>query len=218
MYPYLRIKVCGITNADDARQAAHLGADAVGLNFYPQSPRHVAPSAVPDILRALPPFVDAVGVFVNRRLGDIASVIHPLQHIRTVQWHGEDPEVPGLMTFRFIAAFQVRDGDSLRAVNHYLQACRDAGRVPDALLVDAHVQGQYGGTGQTAPWHLLADFRPGVPLILAGGLNPDNVAEAVRIVRPYAVDVASGVESSPGRKDADKMRRFIANAREAAAQ
>jgi phosphoribosylanthranilate isomerase len=85
-------------------------------------------------------------------------------------------------------------------------------------LVDAHVAGHYGGTGQTAPWDLLADFRPGVPLILAGGLNPDNVAEAVRRVRPYAVDVASGVESAPGRQDPDKVRRFIANAREAAAK
>ncbi len=82
-------------------------------------------------------------------------------------------------------------------------------RLPSAILVDAHVAGQYGGTGQTAPWHLLADFKPGVPLILAGGLTPDNVADAIRIVRPYAVDVASGVESRPGKKDPDKLRRFI---------
>jgi phosphoribosylanthranilate isomerase len=88
--------------------------------------------------------------------------------------------------------------------------------MPAALLVDAHVRGQYGGTGRTAPWHLLADFRPGPPLILAGGLTPENVAEAVQTVRPYAVDVASGVEHSPGHKDPEKMRRFIENARDAA--
>jgi phosphoribosylanthranilate isomerase len=89
--------------------------------------------------------------------------------------------------------------------------------MPAAVLVDARVPGQFGGTGKTAPWHLLADYRPGVPLILAGGLTPENVAEAVRTVRPYAVDVAGGVESAPGRKDPDKVRRFIANARAAAA-
>src|SRR5262249_44326629 len=99
----------------------------------------------------------------------------------------------------------------------HLTRCRDAGHSPDAVLIDARVAGQYGGTGTTAPWHLLEDFRPGVPLILAGGLTPENVAEAGRRVRPYAVDVARGGESSPGIKDPEKMRRFIGNAREAAA-
>jgi phosphoribosylanthranilate isomerase len=103
----------------------------------------------------------------------------------------------------------VRDAASLDQITACLDLLRAAGAAPAAILVDAHVPGQYGGTGQTAPWHLLADFQPGVPLILAGGLTPDNVAEAIRIVRPYAVDVASGVESSPGKKDPDKLRRFI---------
>src|SRR5205814_10530314 len=102
---------------------------------------------------------------------------------------------------------------SLNDISRYLDVCRNTNRLPAAILLDAHVPGQYGGTGQKAPWHLLADFKPGVPVLLAGGLTPDNVAEAVRVVRPYAVDVASGVEARPGHKDEDKMRRFIANAR-----
>jgi phosphoribosylanthranilate isomerase len=106
----------------------------------------------------------------------------------------------------------------LQAITRYLDVCRLRGALPSAVLVDASVPGQYGGTGRQAPWHLLATFRPGVPLILAGGLTPDNVAEAVRLVRPYAVDVASGVESAPGHKDPDKVRRFIDKAREAALQ
>jgi phosphoribosylanthranilate isomerase len=100
-------------------------------------------------------------------------------------------------------------------VEAYLAACREAGTLPPAVLVDAHVPGEYGGTGRVAPWDLLADWRPTVPLILAGGLTPDSVAAAIRRVRPFAVDVASGVESVPGRKDAEKMRRFIGEARAA---
>ena len=111
-----------------------------------------------------------------------------------------------------------RDRQSLQTIDAYLDACRQQRLLPAAILVDAHVAGQYAGTGRTAPWELLADYRPGVPLLLAGGLMPENVAEAVRLVRPYGVDVASGVESAPGRKDAEKMRRFLGNAREAAAR
>jgi phosphoribosylanthranilate isomerase len=125
-----------------------------------------------------------------------------------VQWHGDQPELPqpGL---RFIPAFPVRDQDSLTRIHTYLGQCRTLGSLPVAVLVDAQVAGKHGGTGQAAPWDLLATFRAEVPLILAGGLTPDNVAEAIRLVQPYAVDVASGVESTPGRKDSDKMRQFI---------
>jgi phosphoribosylanthranilate isomerase len=143
-------------------------------------------------------------------------VLQALGGIRTFQWHGEDHEVGDPSPFLHIPAFPVHDRQSLVEITRYLALCRDLGHVPAAVLVDAHAPGRYGGTGQTAPWDLLADFRPGVPLILAGGLTPDNVAEAVRIVRPYGVDVASGVEQSPGHKDPDRMRRFVANAREAA--
>jgi phosphoribosylanthranilate isomerase len=214
---YLRIKICGITNAEDAVLAAELGADAVGLNFHPGSPRSIDLAKPPAILQELPLFTQAVGVFVNRRLQDIAHALQPLHRIRTIQWHGDadQREVGAVAPFALIAAFSVRDASSLDAISRYLDGCRAVGQMPAAILVDAHVPGQHGGTGQKAPWSLLADFRPGIPLILAGGLTPENVGEAVRIVRPYAVDVASGVEENPRRKDADKMQRFIANARDA---
>jgi phosphoribosylanthranilate isomerase len=210
----LRIKICGITNAPDAELAARLGADAVGLNFYPRSPRCVDAAAVPAILRALPPFVEPVGLFVNEPLRQVRE---RAQHfgLRLVQWHGDNHEVGSVDPCRLIPAFHVRGQEQLRQMADYLEACRANDCLPAAVLVDAQAPGQYGGTGQAAPWHLLADFRPGVPLILAGGLTPDNVAEAVRIVRPYAVDVASGVEGRPGQKDADKLHRFIENARAA---
>jgi phosphoribosylanthranilate isomerase len=214
----LRIKICGITQESDGEQAALLGADAVGLNFHPPSPRYVHPLNAAFILRALPPFVDAVGLFVNQSLRDIFPALNSLGRIRTIQWHGDQREISDTYPYQLIPAFAVRDAGSLREIQHYLEACRAVDKLPAAILVDAHVPGQYGGTGQQAPWHLLADFQPGLPLILAGGLTPDNIAEAVRIVRPYAVDVASGVEQSPGRKDVEKMRRFIGNAREAAAR
>jgi phosphoribosylanthranilate isomerase len=213
----LRIKICGITTEADAEEAALLGADAIGLNFYEQSLRCIDLPTAESILRALPPFVDPVGLFVNLPLAVIAETLRGLARIRTIQWYGEKHEAWDPHPFQLIAAFSVREEGDLCAVNQYLNCCRQTDRLPAALLVDAHVAGQYGGTGQKAPWHLLADFRPGVPLILAGGLTPENVAEAIRIVRPYAVDVASGVEQGPGRKDREKMRRFIDNARNAAA-
>jgi phosphoribosylanthranilate isomerase len=214
----LRIKVCGVTTPEDARAAALLGADAVGLNFHEGSKRFITAAAARLILSELPPFVEPVGLFVNQPLRAVFEALNALGCVRSFQWHGTPRELCDAYPFRMIVAFPVRDRDSLADVTRYLDAARAAGKAPAAVLVDAHVPGQHGGTGRRAPWHLLADFRPPEPLILAGGLTPDNVAEAVRLVRPYGVDVASGVESAPGRKDPEKMRRFIANAHEAAAR
>lgn len=211
----LRIKICGITTVADALTAAQLGADAIGLNFYPPSPRYIAAQAVLPVLRALPPFVEPVGVFTNVPLPEVIETAQRLG-LRTVQCHGDRHEVADAFPFRLVPAFAVRDSASLATITTFLEEARARNQLPTAILVDGHAAGLYGGTGQTAPWRLLADFHPDVPLILAGGLNADNVAEAVRIVRPYAVDVASGVESSPGKKDAEKLRRFIENARVAA--
>jgi phosphoribosylanthranilate isomerase len=165
----------------------------------------------------LPLFTQAVGVFVNRPLGDIAAMLQPLWRIRTIQWHGdpEQREIGGVPPLDLIAAFAVSDAASMDVIGRYLDQCRALGQLPSAVLLDGHVRGEHGGTGRAAPWELVASFDFGVPVILAGGLKPENVAEAVRIVRPYAVDVASGVEENPRRKDAEKMRRFIANARAA---
>ena len=214
----LRIKICGVTTAADAHEAARLGADAVGLNFYDKSPRRIDDAEVEPVLRDLPPFVEAVGVFVNQPLYEIFAFLGPWRRLRVVQWHGDGCEPGDGRPYRLIPAFPVQDATSLEAVTRHLDACRALGALPAAVVLDGHAAGQYGGTGRTAPWELIAAFRPGVPIILAGGLTPENVAEAVRIVRPYAVDTASGVESTPGRKHAEKMRRFIAAAREAAAK
>jgi phosphoribosylanthranilate isomerase len=133
--------------------------------------------------------------------------------LQAVQWHGDGtPPNVGISPIRLIAAYRIRDKSDLEAVHRDLEEGNYG-----AILMDAHVAGEYGGTGQTAPWQLLADFDfdTDIPLILAGGLTPENVAEAIRIVRPYGVDVASGVESSPGIKDAEKMRRFVAAVRSA---
>jgi len=214
----LRIKVCGVTTMDDADTAAMLGADAIGLNFYEGSKRYLTPNAAQVILRELPPFVEPVALYVNQPLKAVFQALNALGRIRTFQWHGTQRELCDAYPFQMIVAFPVRDRNDLAEVTRYLDTARSAGKAPSAVLIDAHVPGQHGGTGQRAPWQLLTEFKPPEPLILAGGLNPDNVAEAIRLVRPYAVDVASGVESAPGRKDAEKMRRFIANAHEAAAK
>jgi phosphoribosylanthranilate isomerase len=205
----VRVKICGVTGEADALLAAELGADAVGLNFYPRSPRLVPAAVAARIVRALPPFVEPVALFVNEPLEAAFAAARALGALRTVQWHGERPEACPDPSWRFIPAFQVRDADDLERVRRYLDDCRERDRLPAAVLIDGHVPGQYGGTGAAAPWRLLAEFRPDVPLILAGGLTPENVAEAVRLVRPYAVDVASGVEQSPGKKDPEKIRRFV---------
>jgi phosphoribosylanthranilate isomerase len=207
----VKIKICGVTNVSDAMQAAELGADAVGLNFFKESPRYVNFLAAAKIIRELPAFVEPVAVFVNEEIKDIKNSMRKLG-LRTFQFHNtvrsgliHPTDLPVL---RVIPAFAVREGECLAYISAYLGSCLEYLK-PAAILLDAHVPGSFGGTGQTLPWDLLADFRPGVPVILAGGLTPENVAKAIRLVRPYAVDVASGVESSPGKKDADKMKRFI---------
>lgn len=203
----VRIKICGVTNVADAEQVATFGADMIGLNFYARSPRLVDEATAREVVHAMPASVEPVALFANEPIAHAQSVARSLS-VGTVQMHGDLNETLVAGT-RWIPAFRVRDEVSLQLISIFLERHRAAGALPHAILVDAHVQGLHGGTGQTAPWPLLADFDPGVPLILAGGLTPENVAEAIRIVQPYAVDVASGVESFPGKKDAEKLRRFI---------
>jgi phosphoribosylanthranilate isomerase len=202
----VRIKICGITSVADAEIAARLGADAIGLNFYAGSPRCLSEERAQAILARLPPLVEPIGLFVNEPFAALHAVAQRLG-LRTLQVHGARLEVLPAGPYRYIPAFAVRDAASLAALDAYVASCRE--HMPAAVLVDAHVPGAYGGTGRQAPWELLATYRAPAPLILAGGLTADNVAEAIRQVRPYGVDVASGVESSPGVKDAEKMRRFI---------
>jgi phosphoribosylanthranilate isomerase len=209
----VRIKICGITNEADARLAARLGADAIGINFYAQSPRCVSPEVATFILRELPPFVEAVGVFVDEPLKQVFSFLSQISRIRTVQMHGTKREICDAYPFHFVPAFAVKDARSITEIQRYLDACRGVGRMPSAILVDGHSPTQFGGTGRNPPWGLLRGIQWDVPLILAGGLTPENVGEAIRAVQPYAVDVASGVESSPGVKDPDQIARFIESVR-----
>ncbi len=208
----VRIKICGVTTPADAALAAQFGADAIGINFYPRSPRCVSEKQARAILAELPAFIEPVGLFVNETFAHIHAMAQRLA-LRTLQLHGDRLETLPRDGYRYVPAFAVRDAHSLEQIDAYVQSCRREGQLPAALLVDAHVAGAYGGTGQQAPWEMLESYRPTVPLIVAGGLTPANVAEAVRRLRPWAIDVASGVESSPGVKDPDKLRAFIEAAR-----
>ena len=198
----VRIKICGITNLADARLAVELGADALGFIFYRQSKRCIAPSLAKEICAALPPFVAKVGVFVNESAAGIQQTLADCR-LDVVQLHGE--ELPGFcrqLPVKIIKAIWVQDADSLRAAAEY-----DV----DALLLDTYTAEQRGGTGQTFDWTLARQAKTLLrsPIILSGGLTPENVGVAIRQAEPFAVDVASGVESEPGRKDPEKLRRLI---------
>jgi phosphoribosylanthranilate isomerase len=211
----IRIKICGVTTPDDARFAAEAGADAVGLNFYPKSPRFVTPSHAASLVRALPAFTAPVGVFVGMPLRQVCAVAYQLG-LRAIQTYEENPPGEDPFPFAHIPAFRVKDADGLDHIRKIVQAATAENRRPSAVLIDSFVAGEMGGTGHKAPWELLRGFNPGVPIILAGGLTPENVAEAITIVQPWGIDVASGVESAPGKKDPEKVARFVKIARSAA--
>lgn len=196
----VRVKICGITSLEDALQAVQAGADALGFVFYGQSPRNLAPERAASIISELPPFVQAVGLFVNADAGFVNDTADRCR-LDLVQLHGDEaPEYCEQIRRRVIKAFRVRDSSSLAPVRDY----RVAG-----ILLDAYYPGAYGGTGLSFNWELAGSAKDFGPVILAGGLAPDNVREAVERVAPYAVDVSSGVESSPGKKDPDLVRKFI---------
>ena len=198
----MRVKVCGITNLDDALAAVDAGAAGLGFNFYPRSPRYVPPGAAGEIMTRLPHAVCRVGVFVDETREHIASLAAQLG-LQALQFHGnEPPELCRAWSQKVVKAIRVRDRDAVMLARTY-----DV----DFILADAYVEGQLGGTGTRVALELLEglDRRR---LILAGGLTAENVVAAVRAVGPFAVDVASGIEAAPGRKDWRLMRRFIANA------
>jgi phosphoribosylanthranilate isomerase len=200
----VKVKICGVTRAEDALLAARLGADALGFNFWPGSKRHLAPAAARAIVRRLPPYVTAVGVFVDAPREEILRAVDA-SGVTAVQLHGdESPELCASLPLPVVKAIRVADAHALALLASYEVA---------GFLLDAPGPG-YGGTGRTFDWSLAAEAAASVPVVLAGGLRPENVAEAIRAVRPWGVDVASGVESSPGVKDEDRLRRFIAAARE----
>jgi phosphoribosylanthranilate isomerase len=201
-----RVKICGITRPQDALAAAQAGADAVGLVFYPSSPRYLSTERAVEIRDALPPFVQSVALFVN---ADAAQVAQVLQRVRPgmLQFHGEEsPDFCSQFGAPFVKAVRVRPGiDALEYLRPFSRAA--------AWLFDSYVP-EYGGVGESFDWSLVPALRER-PLILSGGLAPANVAEALRRVRPWGVDVSSGVESAKGIKDAAKIAAFMAEVRNA---
>lgn len=203
----VRSKICGITRVEDALEAAEAGADAIGLVFYPASPRAVSIEQARRIVAALPPFISTVGLFVNAtrcELGEILDAV-PLD---LLQFHGDEEPAECEGHHRpWFKALRVRAGEDIAA-----QAGRYAGA--SAILLDTFVAGVPGGTGEVFDWSLIPSQMP-KPVILAGGLSVDNVQQAIAQVRPYAVDISGGVESSKGIKDAERVRAFVRQVRQA---
>jgi len=201
----VRVKICGITRLQDLHAACNAGADALGFVFYEKSPRHVMIAAAAALVRELPPFVQSVGLFVNAAPGLIESVLREVP-LDLLQFHGDETPTDCARYGRpYIKAIRVnQDTDLLKCAADF-----DAAR---ALLLDAYVAGVPGGTGERFDWSLIPASFP-KPIVLSGGLTPDNVAGAIQRVRPWAVDVSSGVEASKGIKDPHKMAQFIAKAK-----
>ena len=199
----IKIKICGITNAQDAEAAVAAGADALGFVFYPKSPRCIEPAAAKRIIAQLPPFVLPVGVFVNQDPETIRNIYHECG-LAFAQLHGEEtPAFCESLGRPVLRALRLRDRGSLLALAEYKGRMGVRGFVVDAFSAEA-----YGGTGQTVDWSLAREVAKAAPILLAGGLTPGNVQEAIRQVQPYGVDVSSGVEERPGKKDHEKIRAF----------
>jgi phosphoribosylanthranilate isomerase len=212
----VRVKICGLTRIDEALACAAAGADWIGLNLHPGSPRYIQPQEAARIVAALPEPVAAVGVFVDRAAAEVARVAEQL-HLGIVQLHGQEPpeDLIALDHLRVVRAFRLASASDWRRVNEYLARAEALGRAPDAILIDSYVAGQPGGTGVPIAEEALDGIPPRHHLILAGGLTPENVARRVARVRPWMVDVASGVENAPGRKDPALVTAFIRATRSA---
>ena len=201
----VRVKVCGITRMDDALKAVEFGVDAVGFIFFRESPRYISPEDAGKIISELPPFVATVGVFVNESSA-VISAVRDIAGIDTIQLHGDEPDDLCSLWPRVIKAFRVKDFKDIEPLKRYNVS---------AYLLDTYSRESFGGTGQVFDWDIAVEAGKFGPVILSGGLTPDNIGDAVRQVRPFAVDVSSGVEAEKGLKDADKVRAFIQKAKSA---
>ncbi len=201
----MRVKICGITSNEDAHAAVEYGADALGFVFA-KSPRQVTREQAEDIIAELPPFVSPVGVFVDEKTDTIKEICD-FCGIYTVQLHGNESPLylNDLKGYKIIKAFRIKDEDDLKPLANYK---------PNAFLLDSYVKGVMGGTGMTFNWDIARQAHEYGTIILSGGLTPENVKASIQMVKPYAVDVSSGVEASPGKKDKLLVKRFIANAKE----
>jgi phosphoribosylanthranilate isomerase len=203
----VRVKICGITNLDDAMAAVDFGADALGFVFFKGSPRYISQEGAGAIIRRLPSFITTVGVFVNESIDRIEDAIE-LTGIDVVQLHGDEPPEMCNLSRRVIKAIRVKSLESLDPLKNYKD-------IVSAFLLDTFTPDTFGGTGQRFNWDIAADAKQFGRIILAGGLTPDNIANAIRQVRPYGVDVSSGVEEKKGKKDHTKLKLFIERAKTA---
>lgn len=195
-----RVKICGITELEDALKAVEYGADALGFVFFDKSPRNISPQTAALIASELPPFVTTVGVFVNESPDRIRAVSDEVR-LSCVQLHGdESPEFCASLGLKVIKALRVRDKADINMLRAYSVS---------AYLLDTFKEGVPGGTGETFDWEIALEAKKLGRIILSGGLTPENVKDAIELVRPYAVDVSSGIEIKPGRKDPDKVLKFI---------
>ena len=200
LQPRVKVKICGMTNLKDALLAAESGADAVGFIFYKESPRNISQKEVKEIVAQMPPFVETIGVFVNET-SDKVNRIAEHCGLTAVQLHGdESPAFCRRVKQRVVKAFRVKDAKSLKGISGYDVS---------GFLLDSYNDGSRGGTGQIFDWNLALRAKKQGPVILAGGLNQYNVYTAIHRVRPYGVDVCSGVEKSVGVKDPQKIREFV---------
>ncbi len=206
----VKVKVCGITNLNDALSACHSGADAVGFILYPKSKRFIKAKEVRKITSQLPPFLTKVGVFVNEDPRDVLEILS-YAHLDFAQLHGDETpeECDYVGANRVIKVFRLKSEEEVEKIRPYLGKVR-------AVLLDTYDSKVYGGTGKPFDWKVALRVKeefPELPLILSGGLTPENVKRAVETVKPYAVDVSSGVEAEPGVKDGEKVRAFVRNAK-----
>lgn len=208
------VKVCGLTSLADALVCAEAGADWIGLNFHPPSPRFLTIELASRIVAALPTHCSAVGLFVNRPSAEVAEIAARIG-IDTVQLHGDEPveALAALAPLRVVRAFRLGDRLAVDLMSEYLYRAETLGASPFATLIDGYVAGQAGGTGRVIVGPVLDHLPPLPRLILAGGLTPENVADRVARLRPWMVDVASGVEAAPGRKDPARVAAFVRAAR-----
>jgi len=205
----IRVKICGITRNQDARDACLAGADLLGFNFVSGSKRYVNPYAAREIITSLPPFVLSVGVFANEDLG-VVNDLSAFLRLNAVQLHGdEDPSYCAKVLVPVIKAVRIASEVDLKISKGYDVA---------ALLLDSKVNGTLGGSGKTFPWHLASGLCGSARVFIAGGMDPENVGKAIRTLAPFGVDAASGVETEPGIKDKALMERFVGSARRAAAK
>jgi phosphoribosylanthranilate isomerase len=201
----VKVKICGITNLDDAMAAADFGADALGFVFFKKSPRYISPANAKKIIKRLPPFISTVGVFVNENKNTIEKVV--LQAgINIIQLHGDEPPKACNLSRPAIKVIRVKSIDSLEIISKYKDKV-------SAFLLDTYTPEVFGGTGQIFNWDIAAEAKKFGKVILAGGLTPENIEKAVRLVHPYAVDVSSGVEAEKGKKNHKKMELFIERAK-----